>query len=71
MKQMTSTFKSYRAFASNIGFAGETGFAGRLVLQKNWFCRETGFLTLGKLFIIMLVVKQITYNAKVSDNTIL
>ena len=64
-------------------FRRETGFAGKLVSQGNWFCRETGFagklvlqgnwflVTLAKIFIIILVVKQITYNAKVSDITIL
>ena len=40
---------------------GETSFAG-----GNWF-----LITLAKIFIIILVVKQITYNVKVSDITIL
>ena len=40
-------------------FGGETGLAGRLVSQGNCF-----LVTLAKIFIIILVVKQITYNAK-------
>ena len=44
---------------------GEIGLAGKLVSQVNLF-----FVTLGKIFINILVVKQITYNAKVSDNTV-
>ena len=42
------------------------GLAGKLVWPGNLF-----FVTLGKTFINILVVKQITYNAKVSDNKIL
>ena len=40
--------------------------------QGNCFgSRETGFaVTLAKIFIIILVVKQVTYNSKVSDVTI-
>ena len=64
-------------------FGRETGLAGKLVWQGNWFGRETGLagklvwqgnwflVTLAKTFIIILAVKQITYNAKVSDITIL
>ena len=44
----------------------ETGFAGKLVSQGNWF-----LVTLAKIFITILVVKGITYNAKVSDITVL
>ena len=44
----------------------ETGCAGKLVAQGNLF-----LVTLAKIFVIILVVKQITYNAKVSDITIL
>ena len=77
MKQMTSTLKTYRTSASNIGWTG------KMVWQGNWFGRETGlvgklvwqgnllFVTLCKTFINILVVKQITYTAKVSDNNIL
>ena len=36
------------------------------VLQWHWF-----LVTLAKIFVIILVVKQITYNVKVSDITIL
>ena len=58
----------------------ETGVAGKLISQENWF---PGFavtlvsqghlflVTLAKIFVIILVEKQITYNAKVSDTTIL
>ena len=60
MRQMTSTLKTYRTSASNIGFAG------KLVSQENLF-----FVTFAKIFIIILVAKQITFNAKVSDITIL
>ena len=61
----------------------ETGFEGKLASQGNWLHRETGFagkmalqenlffVTLAKMFIIILVVKQITYNAKVSNIAIL
>ena len=64
-------------------FGGETGSAGKLVRRGNWFGGETGsagklvrqgnwfLVTLAKIFIIILVVKQITYNEKVSDITIL
>ena len=57
-------------------FGGETGLAGRLVWRGDWFGGETGLagrlvsqgncflVTLAKIFIIILVVKQITYNAK-------
>ena len=58
---MTCTLNAERTFASN-----ETGFAGKLAWQGNWF-----LVTLAKIFIIIIVVKQITYNAKVSDITIL
>ena len=47
-------------------FGRESGLAGKLVWQGNWFLD-----TLAQIFIIILVVKQITYNAKVSDITIL
>ena len=72
MKQMTSTLKTLKTSSSNIGFAGE------LVSQGNWFRRGTGFA--GKLFFCYPWLnfyqytcgeKQITYNAKVSDITIL
>ena len=46
-------------------FRRETGFAGKLVSQNLFL------VTLAKIFIIILVVKQITYNAKVSDIKIL
>ena len=64
-------------------FRRETGLAGKPVWQGNRFGRETGLaekpvwqgncflVTLAKIFIIILVVKQNTYNAKVSDITIL
>ena len=45
---------------------GETDFAGRLALRGDWF-----LVTLAKIFTVILVVKQINYNAKVSDITIL
>ena len=57
--------------------------AGKLVWQGNWFGRETGLagklvwqgnfflVTLANIFVIILVVKEITYNAKVSNITIL
>ena len=44
----------------------KTGLAGKLVSQGNWF-----LVTLAKIFFIILMVKQITYNAKVNDITIL
>ena len=47
-------------------FYRETGFTGKLVLQGN-LC----LVNLAKIFFIILVVKQVTYNAKVSDITIL
>ena len=47
-------------------FRREAGFAGKLVSQGSWF-----LVTLAKIFVIILMVKQITYNAKVSDITIL
>ena len=68
MKQMTSALKTYRTSASNKlvsqgnWFRKETGFAGKLVSQGNFF-----LVTLGKTFMNILVVKQSTYNAKVSD----
>ena len=46
-------------FGRETGLAGklvETGFAGKLVSQGNLF-----FVTLGKTFINILVVKQMTY----------
>ena len=46
--------------ASNIGFARKLVSQGKLLL-----------VTLAKVFIIVLVVKQITNNAKFSDITIL
>ena len=64
-------------------FRRATGFAGERVSQGNGFRRGTGFagelvsqgnlflVTLAKIFVIILMVKQITYNAKVSDITIL
>ena len=45
--------------------ASDIAFAGKLVSQGNLF-----LVTLAEIFIIILVVKQITYNAKVSDITI-
>ena len=57
-------------------FGGKTGLAGKLVWRGDWFGGETGLagrlvsqgncflVTLAKIFIIILVVKQITYNAK-------
>ena len=57
-------------FLGETGFAGKLvswgGLSGKLVWRGNWF-----FVTLGKTFINILVVKQSTYNAKVSDNEIL
>ena len=55
-----------RNFVIRYWFRMETGFGGKLVSQENWF-----LVTLAKTFVIKLVVKQITYNAKVSDITIL
>ena len=64
-------------------FGGEAGLAGKLVWRRSWFGGEAGFggklvswgswflVTLAKIFVIILMVKQITYNAKVSDITIL
>ena len=61
----------------------ETGFAGKLVSQGQWLRKETGLaeklasqgnwflVTVAKIFITILVVKEITYNAKVSDITVL
>ena len=61
----------------------ETDFADKLVSQGNLSCRETGFprklISQGNLFLVfhtkiiiyMLVMKQITYNAKVIVITIL
>ena len=43
-------------------FGREAGLAGKLVSQGSWF-----FVTLGKTFINILVVKQSAYNAKVSN----
>ena len=71
MKQMTSTLNTERTYASNLGFAG------KLVPHGNWCHKETGLA--GKLvscypckiFIITLVMKPITFNAKVRYITIL
>ena len=53
-------------------FGGGTGLAGGLVWQGDWFGREPHFfVSLGKTFINILVVKQSVYNAKVRDNKIL
>ena len=62
-------------------FCGETSFAGGKLVSRggNWFRGgDPGFaggnwflVTLAKIFVIILMVKQITYNAKVSDITIL
>ena len=52
--------------SNKLNWFWETGFAGELVSQGNWL-----LVTLAKIFILILVVKQITYNAKVSDITIL
>ena len=49
MEQMTSTLKTQRTSASNIGFAG------KLVWQGNLF-----LATHAKIFIIILAAKQIT-----------
>ena len=53
------------------GWAGalvgrDTGLAGTLVSQGNFF-----LVTFAKIFVILLVAKQITYNVKVIDITIL
>ena len=46
-------------------FGSETGLAGKLVWQENWWKLVSQgnlfFVTLGKTFINMLVVKQMTY----------
>ena len=62
MKQMTSKLRAYGNSASNIGVSrggwgvgAVTGFVGGLVLRGNLF-----LVTLAKIFIIILVVKQIT-----------
>ena len=67
---------------SRNGFGRETGLARKLASQRKWFGRETGFtrkLALrGNLFIAnrpniaiaILLVKQITYDAKVVGITI-
>ena len=64
-------------------FGGEAGLAGKLVWRGSWFGGEAGLagklvwrgnlflVTLAKIFVIILVVKQITYIGKVSDITIL
>ena len=64
-------------------FGGETGLVGKPVWRGNRFGGETGlagkpvwrgnsfFVTLAKIFVIILVVKQLTYNAKVNDITVL
>ena len=67
-------------------FDGETGLVEYLICQGTWFGGETGLwgnwlggksagnlflVTLAKIFIITLVVKQVSFNAKVSDITIL
>ena len=52
--------------SNKLNWFWENGFAGELVSQGKWL-----LVTLAKIFILILVVKQITYNAKVSDITIL
>ena len=47
-------------------FCGEIGFVGKLVPHGNLF-----LVNLAKIFIMVLVVKQGTYNAKVSGITVL
>ena len=68
MKQMTSTLTNLRTSSPNICLAG------KLVSQRNWFGGETGLakklVWQGNWFLLPLL-KQITYNAKVSDITIL
>ena len=44
----------------------ETGLVGKVVWQENLI-----FVTLAKITIVTVVVKQITYNVKISDITIL
>ena len=44
----------------------DMGLAGTLVSQGNFF-----LVTFAKIFVILLVAKQITYNVKVIDITIL
>ena len=47
-------------------FRRESGLTGKVVWRGNLF-----LVTLAKIFVIVLMVKQITYNAKVSVITIL
>ena len=49
----------YFRFRGEAGFAGKLVLLGKLVSQGNWF-----LITLDKIFVIILVVKQITYNGK-------
>ena len=81
MKQITSTLKTKKRLHSM--FRREAGLAGKLVWRGSWFGGEAGLagklvwrgnlflVTLAKIFVIILVVKQITYIGKVSDITIL
>ena len=64
MKLMKSNKLNWFCRSQGNWFGRETGLAGKLVWQGNLF-----LVTLAKIFIIILVVKQITYNAKVSDIT--
>ena len=48
-------------------FCRETRFAGKLVSQESSFGREARFLLTSLTFIIILVVKHITYNTKVGE----
>ena len=70
MKQITSTLKAERTSVSDVSqgewFGGDSGLTGKVVWRGNLF-----LVTLAKIFVIVLMVKQITYNAKVSVITIL
>ena len=46
-------------------FRRGSGIAGEMVSQGKWF-----LVTLGNIFVIIIVEKQITYNEKASDTTI-
>ena len=57
--QSMSIWNKLTSVSQGSWFRRAAGFAGQLVSQGSWFLD-----TLAKIFIIILVVKQITYNAK-------
>ena len=74
--QSMSIWNRLTSVSQGSWFRRAAGFAGQLVSRGSWFYRGAGFAgklvsqgswfldTLAKIFIIILVVKQITYNAK-------